>query len=110
MNKYTSKEIVDMVGGGATTHIVDDIRKKQCWTHLSDGCEFKQRVNRIFIEEDIHHFCQYFQTHQKTSSINNLCREALSYYGFEPNYNNLETVRKVYAKKYYPHIVSQYNW
>lgn len=112
LNKYTSKEIVDIVGNGLTTHIVDDIRKKKEWARFSEGYDFYQRPNRLFTEQDIHNFCLFFQSHNPNpyNTINDLCRAALSFNNFEPSKDNVETVRKVYAKKYYKNIVSQYNF
>lgn len=112
-NMYTSKEICELVGNGATPHIVDDIRKKQCWTHLSDGYTFYQRPNRQFTENDIINFCQFFQDNKELAheiGINNICRKALIEYGFNPENRYVETLRKIYVKKYYKHIVSKYNW
>lgn len=108
---YTSKEICAIVGGGATEHIVDDIRKKQCWRHLSKGYTFNQRINRQFTEQDVHNFCKNFeQLSSSNISINEKCRRALINNGFEPLNNYVETLRKIYTKKYYINIVSQYNW
>lgn len=107
----TSKEIVAIVGGNTTAHIVDDIRKKQCWTHLSKDYEFHQRINRQFTEEDIHHFCISFQNHKDDGyGINENCRIALIENGFEPDNRFVETLRKIYVRKYYKHIISQYIW
>lgn len=110
-NKYTSKQICELVGGETTIHIVDDIRKKQCWTHLSNGYEFYQKPWRQFTEQDIHNFCKFFQDNYskpKNLTINDLCREALVKYGFKPDNRYIETLRKIYVKKYYKHISSQY--
>lgn len=108
---YTSKQICELVGNNTTTHIVDDIRKKQCWTHLSKGYEFHQRINRTFTENDIHNFCKSFQNHKNdTIGINEKCRIALAENGFDPLDKYVETLRKIYTKKYYKNIVSQYIW
>lgn len=108
---YTSKQIVDIVGGGATTAIVDSIRKKESWMHLSQDCEFHQRINRLFTENDIHNFCKSFQNHKNDNlGINDNCRLALLENGYQPEKRSVETLRKIYVKKYYKHIISQYNW
>lgn len=112
-NKYTSKEICDIVGGGATIHIVDDIKKKQCWTHLSQGYDFYQRPGRLFTEQDIHNFCKFFQDNYPKPdnlTINDLCRQALIHCGFEPLDRYVETLRKLYKRKYYTNISSQYKF
>lgn len=108
-NKYTSKQICEIVGGGVTPHIVDDIRKKQCWNHLiPEDAYFYQKPWRQFTEQDIHNFCKFFQDNPKTTTINNLCRDALIYNGFEPSDRYVETLRKIYVGKYYKHISSNY--
>jgi hypothetical protein len=111
-NQYTSKEIVNIVGGNTTIPIVDSIRKKESWTYLSEGYNFYQRPSRLFNEKDIHNFCKYFQDNPKTPNItvNDLCRNALIINGFEPLDKYVETLRKIYNKKYYKNIVSQYNF
>jgi hypothetical protein len=109
---YTSKEIAEMVGGNVTSHIVDDIRKKEAWAYLSEGYDFYQKPFRQFTEQDIHNFCKFFQDNPKPPNmyVKDQCRRALIAYGFEPSERYVETLRKVYAKKYYPEIVSQYNF
>lgn len=112
-NCYTSKQIVDIVGKGSTIHIVDDIRKRQCWKELSDGYEFYQRPARLFSEEDVHNFCKYFDligAKPSNISINDICRAALVTYGFEPLDRYVETLRKIYVGKYATDISSQYNF
>lgn len=109
---YTSKEIAEIIGGNVTPHIVDDIRKKQCWTHLSEGYDFYQKPFRQFTEQDIHNFCKFFQDNPKPDNmyIKDQCRRALVACGFEPSERYVETLRKIYVKKYYPEITSQYNF
>ena len=112
--QYTSKQIVEMLQiPNLTIHIVDDIRKKEAWARESEGIEFKQRINRQFTEQDIHNFCKVFQDlyqEDVTLSINDKCREALRRNGFEPDMRYVETLRKVYVRKYYHHITSQYKF
>lgn len=110
-NLYTSKQIVDIVGNNVTTLIVDNIRKKEAWTRLSEGIEFYQRPRRQFTEQDIENFCAYFQSKYpkpENLTINKLCREALICNGFEPDKRYVETLRKLYARKYYTQISSKY--
>lgn len=109
---YTSKEIAEIVGGKVTPHIVDDIRKKEAWAYLSEGYNFYQKPFRQFTEQDIHNFCKYFQDNPKPDNmyITDQCRRALIACGFEPTERYVETLRKIFVKKYYPEIVSQYNF
>ena len=44
------------------------------------------------------------------NSINDNCKLALIENGFEPLQRYVETLRKIYTKKYYKNIISQYNW
>lgn len=109
-NKYTSKEICEIIGNGLTTHIVDDIRKKQCWNHLSNGYNFNQRINRLFNEDDIKNICNYFQNNPKSEdiNINDYCRFVLFNLGYDNSDRYVDTVRKIYTRKYYTKISSQY--
>lgn len=111
-NLYTSKQIVDIIGDkNLTTNIVDSIRKKESWAKISENIEFKQRINRQFSESDIHNFCKSFQNQQGNGlCCNDKCRKALIENGFSPDNKYIETLRKVYMRKYYKHITSQYIW
>lgn len=109
--KYTSKEIVDIVGNNVSVSIVDSIRKKESWKNLSSEYTFYQRPNRLFSEIDIHNFCKSFQNHKNDNlGINENSKLALIENGFDIDKRNIETLRKIYTKKYYKNIVSQYNW
>ena len=113
-NKYTAKQICEIINDpNLTTHIVDDIKKKQCWTHLSEGYEFYQRPGRLFTDEEMHNFCKYFQENSpkpENLTVNDFCRQALIYYGFSPDDRYIEILRKLYTKKQYKSIVSEYDF
>lgn len=110
-NNYTSNQIVDMINDpNLSINVVNDIRSKHGWKYLTKDIEFNRRVNRLFTEQDIYNFCKYFESCDKNSSINDICRAALSFYGFDTSDRLVETLRKVYRKKYYKAIVSQYNF
>ena len=110
-NQYTSKEICNIIGNNLHPNIVDSIRKKESWVEFSEGIEFYQRPNRLFTEIDIHNFCKSFQNHKNDNiNINDNCRLALIENGFEDDKRYIETLRKIYKRKYYKHIVSQYIW
>ena len=112
-NQYTSKEIVEIIGDpNLRTNIVDSIRKKESWKMFSKGIQFNQRINRLFTEQDVHNFCKVFQelSTNKELGINDRCRIALINNGFEPDKRYVETLRKIYVKKYYPNITSQYTF
>lgn len=113
-NKYTSKQICELINDdNLNSRIVDDIRKKQCWKHISEGYNFYQRPGRLFTDEEMHNFCKYFQNNSpkpENLTINDFCREALIYYGFEPSDRNVEILRKLYTRKQYKNIVSKYNF
>lgn len=110
-NKYTSKEICSIIGGNLKPNIVDSIRKKESWVEFSEGIKFYQRPNRLFTEENIHGFCKSFQNHKDDSlGINENCRLALVENGFDVDKRYVETLRKIYNRKYYKHIISQYIW
>lgn len=72
---------------------------------------FYPQLGSINQKKDIHNFCKFFQDNYpkpKNLTINDLCREALVKYGFKPDNRYIETLRKIYVKKYYKHISSQY--
>ena len=101
-----------MVGNGVTEHMVADIKKKQCWTHISKNYTFNQRVGKKFDNELIENVCKYFEDHKKPDSITvaDHCRDALIYLNVSFNDNTIDCLRKVYARKYYTHISSKYNF
>ena len=109
--RLTSIQISNIIGGNVTPHIVDDIRKKQCWTQYTEGINFYQRTNRLFEEQDIVNLCEYFATNPiGTLTVNDHCRNALRYINFDTSDRYVDTVRKIYNKKYYPKIVSNYTF
>lgn len=113
-NKYTSKEICSIINNSIlTTHMVDDIRKKHCWKHLTKDIQFYQRPGRLFTDEEMNNFCKYFEANSpkpENITVNDFCRQALIYYGFEPSSRYLEILRKLFTKKQYKNIVSKYNF
>ena len=101
-----------MVGHGVTTHMVDDIKKKQCWTHISKDYNFYQRPGRKFDDSLVEDVCLYFQNNPKPDSItiNDHCRNALDYLKFPYDDGIIDCMRKVYGRKYYTHISSKYSF
>ena len=111
-NKYTNKEIAEMVGNNANEHIVADIKKKKDWKYLTTDYDFYQRKRRLFTEQDIHNICKCFQDYPKNPDIcvNDYCRSILEFLGYDVNEANVESLRKIFVRKHYVKISSNYNF
>lgn len=107
--KYTNKQISEMVGRGSSEHIVSDIKKRQCWKHISKDYTFYQRPGRLFSDEMIENICIYFSNYSIGNlTINDHCRNALSFYGYDNSDRYVETARKIFVRKYYTNISNKY--
>ena len=110
LNKYTSKEICNIIGNSVNINVIDSIRKKESWKFLSKEYDFYQRPSKLFTEEQIHQLCIYFKNNKKPEDItvNDFCRMALLYNNLSIEDRYVDTVRKIYNRKYYTKISSQY--
>ena len=104
--QLTSKQIIEIVGNSNISEkMVDDIRKKSSWSYLTENINFVQRTHRLFDESEVYQLCNYFETtYRNNLTINDHCRNALISIGRTPDSNLVDTVRKIYNKKYYPNI------
>lgn len=109
-NKYDFSEIANMTN--STVSIVASIKQKTAWVYLSDGISFNSRPGRLFKDEDIHNICKYFEDNPiyPREPISYYCKRVLESLNLEYSPRYVDTVRKVYAKKYYKNIVNQYNF
>lgn len=108
-NKYTNKEIANMVKNGATEHIVNDIHQKTSWTYLTENLEFEQRINRLFTPDMVENICKYFSTHDIGAlTVNEHSKNALIYYNYDSSDRMIDSVRKIYTRKYYTNISQKY--
>lgn len=103
---YTNQEIANICG--TTISIVAGIKKNK-WNHISKNYNFSYRKYRLFNEDIINDLCKYFASHSKGNlTVNDHCRNALNYYGYEITENLVDSARKVYTRKYYTNISSKY--
>lgn len=94
-----------------TQDVIHGIRD---WYLISNyGKVYHKYAGRLFTDEEMHNFCKYFQNNSpkpENMTVNDFCREALIYYGFEPSNRYIEILRKLYTRKQYRNIVSKYNF
>lgn len=111
IESFLPNEVAEIVGNDVSEHIVSDIKKRQCWNHISKDYNFYQRPGRLFSYTDIENICIYFNNNPKGNlSINDHCRNALSFYGYNNSDRYVETVRKIFVGKYYTDISSKYKF
>lgn len=110
-NKYTNKQIANIIGNGVTENIVSSIKQRQSWTHISNSYNFYQRPGRLFTEEMIRNLCIYFENNFINNlTVNDHVRNALNFYGYSIEDRYVDTGRKIYNKKYYTNISCNYNF
>lgn len=111
LNQYTNLQIALMVGNGLTENIVSDIKKKTCWKDISKDYTFYSRKGRKFSAEEIENLCTYFSNNSIGNlTVNDHCRNALRYFGYDDSDSVVDCARKVYIRKYYTNISSKYNF
>lgn len=109
VQKHTSKEIVNIIGGNVTTQIVDSIRKKESWYFISKDYNFYQRKQKMFSCDFVEHICRYFEAHPRLDqSINDYCRETLKYFEINCSEDLVDSLRKIYTRKNYRNISDKY--
>lgn len=110
-NQYTNAEIAKMIGGNVSVTIVSDIKRGDSWTRISKDYSFYSRPGRLFTSIEIAKLCKYFETYSIGDlTINDHCRNALKFYGYDSSDKYVDTVRKIYTKKYYTSISCKYNF
>ena len=111
-NKYTNKEIANMVGNGVTVNIVSSIKQRESWVDISSKYSFYQRPGHLFDENDINMICRYFEDFPINDlTVNQHCRNALQYIGLDCFDDKLvDSARKIYNRKYYTKISCNYNF
>lgn len=108
-NRYTNKEIADIVGNGLTISIVSEIKKKSCWKDISTDYEFYQRKGKKFADEFIHGVCEYFSNNPIGNlTVNDHCRNAAISLGYPYSEDVIDCLRKVYTRKHYTRISDNY--
>lgn len=110
-NKYTNKQVALMVGNGVTENIVSSIKQRESWKNISSSYQFIQRVGKAFNEDLVRNICLYFQCNPKGNlTVTDHSRNALSSCGFSTEEKYVDSVRKIYNRKYYTNISQQYNF
>lgn len=107
---YTNKEIASMTG--ATESIVSSIKQKESWIHISKDYDFYQRPGKLFSDNDILLLCRYFAEVPKPDklSINKYCKMALNDCGLCSDEQYIDSVRKLYTRKYYTNISKNFDY
>lgn len=108
------KEIINIIKDpNLSEWIISEIKLRKTWTYLTEGMEFDKRIDRRFTDEELHLLCKSLEDlHNEGSTLccNDQCREALSRNNFDTGKPNVETMRKVFKRKRYINISSQYNF
>lgn len=109
--KYTNKEIATIVGNGVTENIVSGIKQKSSWKDVTKDYTFHQRPGKLFTDEVVNNICKYFSENDIGNlTVNDFCRNALSYYGYDSSPDIVDSVRKIYTRKYYKNISCNYDF
>lgn len=108
-NKYTNKEIAEMTN--STISIVSDIKKGKNWRYVSKNYNFISRPRKLFTDIQINNLCKYFQNNNIGNlTINDHCRNALLYYNYDISDKSIDSIRKLYTRKYYTKISKNYTF
>lgn len=110
-NKYSNKEIADIVGNNVTVSMVGHIKNRECWTDISSNYNFYLSPKHLFTPEMVENICKYLSTHNK-GELSNLdhYRNALKYYGYDSSDRYAKTVDKIVNANYYSDISSKYTF
>lgn len=108
-NKYFQKEIANIVG--CNENVVSSIKKRESWANISQNYIFQSRPGKLFDETMIRNICIYFENnHIGNLTVNDHCRNALSFCGYDNSEKFVDTARKIYTRKYYTNISCDYKF
>lgn len=109
-NNYQCREIAIMLG--VSENIVNSIKKKESWKHLSVNSNFDSRVGVLYTDEEVHKLCKYFQDNPKSENIyiKDYVYGALVDCGFDNPEYRVETARRIFTKRHYTRISKYYNF
>lgn len=108
-NKYTINEIATITN--STISIVSDIKKGKNWKHISKDYSFISRPGKLFTDDQIHNLCKYFEsTKIGNLTVNEHSKNALIYYGYDSSPKSIDSIRKLYTRKYYTSISKNYKF
>ena len=108
--KLQCKEIAILLE--VNENIVNSIKKKESWKHLTKDLEFNARKGRLYSDDFVRELCLYFQNNPKDPNItsNEYVARALIDCGIENPEEMIDTARKIYSKKHYTKISKDYNF
>ena len=110
-NLYTNQEIADIIGSPMNSIIVGDIKKRACWADVSEGFIFYSRPGKLFDNLAIENICKYFENNPIGNfTINDHCRNALNFYGYDSSDRMVDSARKIFTRKYYTNISNNYKF
>lgn len=109
-NIYTNEQIAIITN--TSVNIVSSIKQRNAWKHLSSDYDFYQRPRKLLSDDMVENICLYFQNNPKDQnlSINKFCKKALIDLNYDSSDNIVDTVRKIYVRKYYTNISCKYNF
>lgn len=110
---YTNKDIVNIINNvSVTIYVCQDIRSGHGYKEISRNYSFQRRPGKLFSDEMVNNICQYFQNNIKPEqmAVNEYCRNVLKYYNYEVSNEIVDSVRKIYNRKYYTRISKNYNF
>lgn len=110
---YMNKEIVKALNDKNVTLITcQDIRSGKGWTHITKDYNFHRRKGRALTIEEVNNICSYFQNNPKlyNQTVNDHCRDAMNYFGYDSSNEIIDSVRKIYTRKYYTNISCNYDF
>lgn len=108
-NRFTNKEISEMTN--STVSIVSDIKQGKTWKNISKDYNFISRQGKLFTDEQIHNLCKYFESNEIGElTVNQHSKNALMYYNYDTSPKSIDSVRKLYSRKYYIKISKNYNF
>ncbi len=108
-NKYTSEEISRITNSSVS--IVQSIKRREAWKNISKDYKFISRPGKLFTDDQIHNLCKYFENvNIGELTVNEHCKNALDYYGYDSSARSIDSVRKLYTHKYYTKISKTYNF
>lgn len=109
----SAKAIAEMVGGGMTVGIVNDIRNGKSWKSISKDYLIKPTSLRYAMSaDDIEKICQWFVDHPKPEYQypKDHARMALFELGMSLDNTTVVCARNIYQRKNYTDISSKYNF
>ena len=109
-NLYTIDEISNITN--ISSCIISSIKKRKSYTDISKDYSFESRKGKLFSEYDIKLLCSTFQEIPRLDDecVNEYCKRILILLQMDYSDNMIDSVRKIYNRKYYTKISKEYNY